>query len=117
MMSFTKGNFLARVGLALLGRLLCLLQPYTSPQTHQKLTKNSPLGQAKLIIRFMFLPACFFASTTKFSFYESLHRMYFQIFSLLYYNFHYCINEVFGRMNNENDRPPAYYFENLETGI
>ena len=56
------------------------------------------LGQAKLIIRFLFPPAWFFANTTKFSLYGNWHRMDFQIFikfSLLYCNFHYYNNEVF----------------------
>ena len=56
------------------------------------------LGQAKLIIRFPFPPACFFANATKFSLYGNLHHMDFQIFtnfSLLYCNFHYCNNEFF----------------------
>jgi len=63
------------------------------------------LGQAKLIIKFLFPPACFFANTTKFSFYGNLHCMDFQ-------NFHYCINEVFLHylMNNEKWQPTHILF-------
>ena len=72
------------------------------------------LGQAKLIIRVLFLPACFFANATKFSLYGSLHRMDLQMF---HYN-HYFNNEVFLHcflkilviMNNEKWLPAHILF-------
>ena len=68
------------------------------------------LGQAKLIIRFPFPPACFLQISQNFHNYGNLHRMDFQIFTnfslLRWWGFWYCFLKILVIMNNEK-WPPA----------